>query len=138
MKKLKYFIDTYYSGEPEVRDRFSIGHKASAMHHIFPRHRFPELAMYYENLIALTTAQHMQEAHPGGNTRQIDPAFQYTCLIAKTDSIRRNLLATDGTPTMYSFEDFMFVLDTGLNTDYFSSVPDCDFNAVLQGIEINF
>ena len=48
--------------------------------------------MYYENLIALTTAQHMQEAHPGGNTRQIDTKFQYTCLIAKTDSIRKNLL----------------------------------------------
>ena len=94
--------------------------------------------MYYENLIGLTTAQHMQEAHPGGNTRQIDSAFQYTCLIAKTDSIRRNLLGIDGAPVIYSFEDFMFVLDTGLNTDYFSSVADCDFNAVLQRIDMNY
>ena len=31
-----------------------------------------------------------------------------------------------------NFEDFMLVLDTGLNTDIFSSVADCDFNAVLQ------
>ena len=89
MKNLKYFIDNYFDGEPEVRDRFSIGNRASAIHHIFPKSRYPELAMYYENLIALTTAQHMQEAHPGGNTRQIDAAFQYTCLIAKTDSIRK-------------------------------------------------
>lgn len=138
MKKLKYYIDTYFDSEPEVRDRFSIGHKMSALHHIFPRHQFPELAAFYENLIALTTAQHMQEAHPGGNTHKIDPAFQYTCLIAKTDSIRRNLLGKDNSPTIYSFEDFMYVLDTGLKTDYFSSVQYCDFNAVLQGIELNF
>lgn len=138
MRKLKYFIETYFDNEPEVRDRFSIGHKASALHHIFPRNRFPELAAYYENLIALTTAQHMQEAHPGGNTRQIDTAFQYTCLIAKTDNIRRNLLGIDGAPILYNFDDFMFVLDKGLDTEYFSSVADCDFNAVLQGIEMNF
>ena len=138
MKNLRYFIDTYYDGEPEVRDRFSVGHKASALHHIFPRSQFPELAMYYENLIALTTAQHMQEAHPGGNTRRIDTGFQYTCLIAKTDSIRRNLLGLDRVPVMYTFDDFMFVLNTGLSTDYFSHIPDLDFNAVLQGIEMNF
>ena len=138
MKNLRYFIDVYYDGEPEVRDRFSIGHKASALHHIFPRSRYPHLAMYYENLIALTTAQHMQEAHPGGNTRRIDSAFQYTCLIAKTDSIRRNLLGMDRAPALYSFDDFMYVLNTGLNTDYFSHIPDGDFNAVLQGIEMNY
>ena len=138
MKKLKYYIETYFDGEPEVRDRYSIGHKMSALHHIFPRHQFPELAMYYENLIALTTAQHMQEAHPGGNTHKIDSAFQYTCLIAKTDSIRNNLLGKDNAPSLYSFEDFMYVLDTGLSTDYFSTVSYCDFNAVLQGIEMNF
>jgi hypothetical protein len=80
----------------------------------------------------------MQEAHPGGNTHKIDSAFQYTCLIAKTDSIRKNLLGKDNAPSIYSFEDFMYVLDTGLSTDYFSTVSYCDFNAVLQGIEMNF
>ena len=138
MKNLRHFIETYYDGEPEVKDRFSIGHKASAMHHIFPRSKFPQLAMYYENLIALTTAQHMQEAHPGGNTRKIDETFQYMCLIAKTDSIRKNLLRLDAAPILYSFEDFMFVLDTGLDTDYFGGINDCDFDAVVQGISMNY
>lgn len=138
MKNFHHFIESYYSGEPEVRDRFSIGHKASAIHHIFPKSKFPQLAMYYENLIALTTAQHMQEAHPGGNTRKVDSAFQYVCLIAKTDNIRRNILGLDNAPELYSFKDFMYVLDTGLNTDYFSNVENGDFNAVLQGIEINY
>lgn len=138
MRNMRYFIEHYYGGEPEVRDRFSIGHKASAMHHIFPRSRYPQLAMYYENLIALTTAQHMQEAHPGGRTNAIDTAFQYTCLISKTDNIRKNLLGLDGAPVFYSFDDFMFVLDTGLETDYFSRIPDMDFNAVVQGIDFNY
>lgn len=138
MRNMRYFIEHYYGGEPEVRDRFSIGHKASAMHHIFPRSRYPQLAMYYENLIALTTAQHMQEAHPGGRTNVVDTAFQYTCLICKTDNIRKNLLGLDGAPEFYSFDDFMYVLDTGLETDYFSGIPEMDFNAVVQGIDFNF
>ena len=94
--------------------------------------------MYYENLIALTTAHHMQEANPGGNTRQIDTKFQYTCLIAKTDSIRKNLLRLDHAPALYSFDDFMYVLNTGLQTDYFSRIPEGDFNAVVQGITMNY
>ncbi len=138
MKNMKYFIDNYYGGEPEVHDRFSIGHKASAMHHIFPRSSFPHLAMFYENLIALTTAQHMQEAHPGGNTRMVDRLFQYTCLIAKTDNIRKNLLGLDNTPEFYSFDDFMYVLDEGLQTDYFQHLENGDFDSVVIGIEINY
>lgn len=137
MKNLKYYNDHYFNGESEVTDRFSIGEKASAIHHIFPRSNFPQLAMYYENLIALTTAQHMQEAHPGGNTRKVDPAFQFNCLVVKTDRIRKNLLG-DGTPVMYSFDDFMYVLDTGFSTDYFEKLPDKNFDLVLQGIEMNY
>ena len=138
MRNLRYFMDTYFDGEPEVRDRYSIGQRASAIHHIFPQSSYPEIAMYVENLIALTTAQHMQEAHPGGNTRRIDRDFQYTCLIAKADHIRRNILGLDRAPELYSFRDFMFVLDTGLSTQYFEGIPENNFDAVLQGIEINY
>ena len=94
--------------------------------------------MFYENIIALTTAQHMQEAHPSGNTRIVDRQFQYVCLIAKTDNIRRNLLGLDNTPEFYSFDSFMYVLDEGLQTDYFQHLPSGDFNSVVQGIEINY
>ena len=125
-------------GKNKVRDRFSIGHRASAMHHIFPKGRYPHLAMFYENIIALTTAQHMQEAHPSGNTRIVDRQFQYVCLIAKTDSIRRNLLGLDNTPEFYNFDSFMYVLDEGLQTDYFQHLSFGDFNSVVQGIEINY
>lgn len=136
-KYLRTFLERYYHGEPEVRDRYSINNKVSAMHHIFPAHAYPTIAAYYENLIGLSTAQHMQEAHPNGNTREVDHDFQYTCLIAKTDNIRRNLSGMDDAPVIYDFNDFMFVLNTGLNTDYFSRISENDFGAVVQGIDLN-
>ena len=33
---------------------------------------------------------------------------------------------------------FMFVLDTGLRTDYFEALPENDFAQVASGIDINF
>ena len=108
------------------------------MHHIFPKYRYQEIAEYLENLIALTSGQHLQKAHPNGNTSAIDKDYQYTCLIAKTDSIRKNLMDNHGEPVIYDFADFMYVLDVGLETDYFGALPQYDFGAVLTGIEINF
>lgn len=112
--------------------------KNLAIHHIFPKSRFPRIAMYIENLIALTSAQHLQEAHPGGNTREIDKDFQYMCLICKTDRIKKNIEGEPGIPVKYSFSDFMLVLDVGLSTDYFGQLEENDFNAVLAGIEANY
>lgn len=138
MRNLRDFIERYYNNEPEVIDRYSIGQKQSAIHHIFPKSSFPRIAMYIENLIALTSAQHLQEAHPGGNTRKIDKDFQYTCLICKADRIKKNIEGELGIPVKYSFSDFMFVLDVGLSTDYFEQLEENDFNAVLAGIEANY
>ena len=107
------------------------------MHHIFPKNEFPSIAAYVENLIALTAGQHLQKAHPAGNTQVIDREYQYICLINKTDSIRRNLVDGIGEP-LYDFGDFMIVLDTGLSTEFFKSLPENDFAQVVSGIECNF
>lgn len=111
---------------------------AKNMHHIFPKSSFPTIADYVENLIALTSAQHMQEAHPNGNTQLIDKDFQYMCLICKTESIRRNLQDGFGTPMFYSFENYMTVLDTGLSSSFFMGLEQDDYNSVLSGIEMNY
>lgn len=137
-KYLRQFNDRYNKGKSEVLDRFSVGEIATHMHHIFPKYQFEEIADYIENLIALTSGQHLQAAHPNGNTRVVDPGYQYTCLIAKTESIRMNIMNNHGEPIIYNFDDFMYVLDVGLRTDYFQSLPPCDFNSVLIGIEFNF
>ena len=138
IKYLRQFNDKYNDGKSEVLDRFSVGEKATHMHHIFPKHRYQAIAEYLENLIALTSGQHLQKAHPNGNTSAIDKDYQYTCLIAKTDSIRKNLMDNHGEPVIYDFADFMYVLDVGLETDYFGALPQYDFGAVLTGIEFNF
>lgn len=138
IKNLRQFNDKYNNGKSEIVDRFSIGEKATHIHHIFPRNQFEEIADYLENLIVLTSGQHLQAAHPNGNTNAIDHDYQYTCLVAKTESIRKNILENDSCPVIYSFEDFMYVLDVGLKTDYFEGLNDNDFPAVLMGIEINF
>jgi len=137
-KFLKQFNEKYNDGKSEILDKFSIGEKASHMHHIFPKNQFKEIAYYIENLIALTSGQHLQKAHPNGNTQIVDKAYQYLCLICKTESIRKSLIDNKGENTIYSFEDFMFVLDIGLRTDYFEHLPLNDFNSVVTGIEFNY
>lgn len=119
MNRLRKYNDKVNASRSEVTDKFSIGSVATHMHHIFPKSSFPSIADYVENLIALTSAQHMQEAHPNGNTQVIDKDFQYLCLICKTESIRRNLMYGLGSSNFYSFDNFMTVLDTGFNSTFF-------------------
>lgn len=138
MKYLRQFNDKYNEGKSEILDKFSVGEKATHIHHIFPKNQFEEIADYIENLIALTSGQHLQAAHPNGKTSVVDLGYQYTCLIAKTESIRKNIMSNHGEPVIYNFNDFMYVLDVGLKTNYFQALTYCDFNSVLTGIEINY
>lgn len=136
-RRLRKFNDKFNNARSEILDSMSIGQQATHMHHIFPKHEFPVIADYVENLIALTAGQHLQKAHPAGNTQVIDRDYQYLCLISKTESIRKNLLDGIGEP-LYDFFLFMYVLDTGLRTDYFEALPENDFVQVASGIDINF
>ncbi|GHV72957.1 hypothetical protein AGMMS49940_02590 [Spirochaetia bacterium] len=138
MKYLKQFNDKYNAGRSEVLDKFSVGEIATHMHHIFPKNQYKEIADYIENLIALTSGQHLQAAHPNGNTSIVDHNYQYTCLIAKTESIRKNIMSNHGETVIYRFDAFMYILDVGLKTDYFEALPSCDFKSVLTGIEFNY
>lgn len=135
IKYLRQFNDEYNQGRSEVRTKLSIGVAATHVHHIFPRSQFRAIADYVENLIVLTSGQHLQEAHPNGNTQQIDRDFQYLCLMSKTDSIRNNIVGTHGAPVIYSFSDFLYVLATGLNNHSFEQIPENDFNCVLSMID---
>ena len=136
-RRLRAFNDAYNMSKSEITDIYSIGNNATHMHHIFSKSQFPCIAHYVENLIALTSAQHLQEAHPGGNTQVVDKAFQYLCLINKTESIRKNILEDIG-ERFYSFSSFMTVLNKGLHTESFSSIQENDFQSVLSYIEINY
>lgn len=134
-RNLRRFNDQFRDGKTEYREERHIHDAATQMHHIFPVNEYPQIADYLENLIALTPTQHFTYAHPNNNTQYIDMDYQYLCLIAKTGSIRENLLQSGKEPVIYDFSLFQTVLNTGLDTEVFYEVKDMDFDGVLKKIE---
>lgn len=136
---VKQFNDTWRGGASEVIDDFAAAHKANAAHHIFPQWAHRELATYPENITALTTAQHLGRAHPNGNTHEIDPDYQRLCLIAKLRIVRDNVEGKLGDKVIYSYDKFIHVLDTGLETNgYFSRLPKNDWDVIESHIDLFF
>lgn len=134
-KNLRRFNDLYRDGKTEVYDEKCMEDLASQIHHIFPINEYPIIADYLENLIALTPTQHFLYAHPKNNTRYIDRAYQYMCLLAKTGTIRDNLLNRENKPIIYDFYLYQIVLNTGLETEEFFQIQEMDFDGLLNLIE---
>lgn len=99
----------------EVNDSWSNG-EATQVHHIFPKSQFPQIAHYVENLILLTATQHNSKAHPNNKTQQINKDYQLVCLLAKANTIEDSLLRYG--EKYYRKESFIFVINTGLSTDF--------------------
>lgn len=134
-RNLRRFNDKYRAGMTEISDERHNVDLATQMHHIFPASEYPTIADYVENLIALTPTQHFSYAHPNNNTQYIDRAYQYLCLLAKTGSIRENLLGDKDVPIIYDFYLYQTVLSTGLESDEFFDVKEMDFEGLLNKIE---
>lgn len=137
-RNLRRFNDMYHDSKTELFDERHIVDSATQMHHIFPSNEFPSIADYLENLIALTPTQHFLYAHPNNNTQYMDKAYQYLCLLAKTGSIRDNLLGMKQEPVIYDFYLYQTVLNTGLETDEFFEVQEMDFGGLLNRIEKHY
>lgn len=88
--------------------------QTSHIHHIFPQSEFITIAHYVENLIALTAGQHQDKAHPKGNTKIVDRAYQLVCLLAKSNTIKKS--ESSGL-SVYSRLRFIEVLHTGFSVD---------------------
>ncbi|HHW7449493.1 hypothetical protein NM952_01980 [Pasteurella multocida subsp. multocida] len=131
-KMVRKYNDTIFAGKSEVK-QVTETVKATQIHHIFPQNEFPSIADYLENLIAITPNQHFSMAHPDNKTRYIDRDFQYICLVAKTETIRNSVIVRKD--DFYHFNDYQFVLNTGLNTNEFSLANDLDFAFILQKID---
>lgn len=118
--------------QSEVNDG-SYGQTSHA-HHIFPQSEFPTISDYIENLIALTSGQHLDKAHPNGNTSKIDITYQFVCLKAKIKTIE-NALKKGITP--YNKGNFLFVLNTGFkwlgsNDEVSSNLSYEEINKVID------
>lgn len=127
-KIVRRYNDKFNNGLSEVKQQ-NEGLKATQLHHIFSASDFPSISDFVENLIALTPNQHFSYAHPNNQTSYTDKDFQYICLLAKTNTIRNDKIG------IYSFDDYKFVLNTGLNTNDFDLVENDDFISLLTKID---
>lgn len=105
--------------ESEVHDQWANG-EATQIHHIFPKSMYPQIAHYIENLIKLTATQHYTKAHPNNQTQIINQDYQLTCLLAKADTIEKSISVVG--ERYYSKDAFIFVLNTGLTSDFSASL----------------
>ncbi|MEC4114960.1 hypothetical protein VSO92_12690 [Myroides pelagicus] len=99
--------------ESEVKDQWANG-EATAVHHIFPRAGFPQIAHYLENLIKLTPTQHYTKAHPNNKTNAINRDYQLICLLAKSDSIESSIKKGE---FVYKKESFIYLINLGLSVE---------------------
>ncbi len=106
-------------------------------HHIFPRSEFPALESYLENIIMITPSQHSGMAHPQGNSHYVDKDYQYICLLAKSKTIMFDL-EVNLEQSIYNFNDYVYVLGKGLNSEEFDSVTDRDFATIVNKIDYCF
>lgn len=127
IEKAKSIIKKKYV-ESEVKDSLA-NSKGVHVHHIFPMSMFPKLAKFLENLIKLTATQHLQKAHPEGNTQIIDKDYQCVCLLAKSNSIEYSL---NNGELIYTKPNFIYVINEGLNLSLSTSL-----NFIQLRTEIN-
>lgn len=110
VNKAKKKVRSYHSSLSEI-NRFK-ALEASHVHHIFPKHEFPELSDTFENLIVLTPGQHLTYAHPNGNTQRISKSYQLVALLAKLDSIEYSVFSQND--AFYDLETFIKTINIGL------------------------
>lgn len=92
----------------QISEYSSLGN-AVETHHIFPRSGdFEPLRIYKENLINITPDEHRIKAHPNSNFLLVDEQFQIKLLLAKLESIQRDL-------EFYDIKTFIRVLNFGFN-----------------------
>ena len=134
---LRKYNNSYRFGLSEIFEETEKDIPATQIQHIFPESQFPEIAGYYENLIALTPNQHFIKAHPNNNTQIINPDYQYTCLVAKTSIIQENL-TSKVEMKIYEFFKFLFVLKTGLDDESYEQIENNDYNGILTKLAISY
>lgn len=110
---------------PEVFSIMKKMHERDEMgihvHHIFSDSSFPELSDVKENLIFLNANEHLQYAHPLGNTSMLDKDFQKICLMAKLNEIEEDQKRPF---PKYDHREFVNVLNIGFSTNIFSEDDD--------------
>ena len=77
----------------------------------------------------------MTKAHPLGKTKEINVEYQELLLKAKAGSIEENL-GDVNVETIYSFERFLSVLNTGFDEE--NEIIDPDYSKVMNVINLHY
>lgn len=134
---MRQYNDNFRDGKSEVFDEGENLDNAIPVHHIFPESRFPEISMFYENLVVLTSNQHNNKAHPRNITTQVDRAYQMKCILSKIELIQEDINAKNE-DSIYEFDQLLTVLSIGLDDERFYSVEPNDYSAVIALVEENY
>lgn len=123
LAKAKDSVRAYHENNSEIIDP-AYGYlpdQGIHVHHILPRHSYPQFSLMKENLISLTPGQHLSSAHIRGNTDSINPQFQIICLKSKFNKIKLSLEKEDG---FYELSRFIAILNClfNWNLDYDASI----------------
>ena len=134
---LRIFNEVNRASQTEHLEGMHIYDKAIHMHHIFPEADFPEICYFIENIIALTPTQHLNYAHPNGNTSEIDVQYQQLLLQSKTARIEENLTSST-IDHIYDFNNLLHVLGVGFDDDEVTEIKYMDFRAVSSAINMHY
>ncbi len=88
MDEVKSFNKEFNGGRSEVLGKHSCG-EATQMHHVFPRSEFPDIAVFAENIIALTPTQHFTLAHPTTTRQRSIRSFSISASLRRMRSSAR-------------------------------------------------
>lgn len=136
-KYLRIFNTNYRRSKSECLGDTYEDDEATHMHHIFPESDYPEICFYYENIIALTPTQHLNYAHPNGNTQFVDSEYQHTLLLAKVDRIKENLTG-DCEEKIYSFDNLKHVLVIGFEDSNIEEIEPDDYISIMNVINAHY
>lgn len=114
LQKVKDLVKVRHGNDSEIKElTFNyVANSGVHVHHILPRHSYPQYSLSKENLISLTPGQHLSLAHVEANTRTINPEFQRACLKKKFEHIKTSVEANDG---FYDLKEFIKILNTCFN-----------------------
>lgn len=114
LQKAKDAVKLRHGSDSEIKDP-NFGYISGGgvhVHHILPRHSYPQFSLSKENLISLTPGQHLSFAHIEASTRSINPKFQIICLKTKLKEIKESVEGGDG---FYDLKEFVKMLNASFN-----------------------
>lgn len=133
LQKAKDAVKLRHGGDSEIKDPVFgyISNGGIHVHHILPRHSYPQFSLSKENLISLNPGQHLSFAHIEASPKSIDPKFQIVCLKTKLGEIEESISYADG---FYNLQEFIKMLNICFNWTLKNTSSVAEVRSELENI----